>query len=303
MGGAVCSLGKHKNKGFRMSIHDKKSHLTWARRAAMAIVGAAIVVSTASASQAACELTGKKGSDPFKPAVAGTLTVETSLPSPGWWNGDTPDTIKDGYEYCLAANIANRAGLDGVTVVNVAFDALVAGRTKDFDLALSSISVTDARKKVVDFSAPYFNSDIGVVVKKGTTYSSDTVKDLRIGVKQASTGASFADKNLHPAAVKVFPDDSSAITSLVAGQIDAFIHDTSIVLGHAANSHGKLEVVGQYHTGETYGAIYPKSSPNAATLDKIIADLKNDGTLDKLAKTYLTGVWGADPTAIPYLQP
>jgi polar amino acid transport system substrate-binding protein len=286
-----------------MSIHEKKSHLTLSRLAAMAIVSAAVVVSTASASQAACALTGKKGSDPFKPAVEGALTVETSLPSPGWWNGDTPDTIKDGYEYCLAANIANRAGLDGIKVVNVAFDALVAGRTKDFDLALSSISVTDARKKVVDFSVPYFNSDIGVVVKKGTVYSPDAVKGLRIGVKQASTGASFAEKNLHPVAVKVFPDDSSAVTALMAGQIDAFIHDTSIVLGHAANSHGKLEVVGQYHTGETYGAIYPKSSPNAATLDKTIADLKNDGTLDKLAKTYLTGVWGADPTTIPYLQP
>jgi polar amino acid transport system substrate-binding protein len=118
-----------------------------------------------------------------------------------------------------------------------------------------------------------------VAVKKGTVYSPDTVKDLRIGVKQASTGASFAEKNLHPAAVKVFPDDSSAVTALMAGQIDAFIHDTSIVLGHAANSYGKLEVGGQYHTGETYGAIYPKSSPNAPTLDKIIADLKTTARL------------------------
>ena len=53
-------------------------------------------------------------------------------------------------------------------VVNVAWDALVAGQTKDFDLALSEISITDERKKVVDFSVPYFNSDIGVLVKKGT---------------------------------------------------------------------------------------------------------------------------------------
>ena len=61
-----------------------------------------------------CELTGQKGSFPLTPAVAGQLTVEVNLPSPGWWNGDTPDTIKDGYEYCMAANIAYRAGLDKV---------------------------------------------------------------------------------------------------------------------------------------------------------------------------------------------
>src|SRR5262249_47757872 len=115
-----------------------------------------------------CELTGAKGEFPLEPAKAGKLTVEVTLPAPGWWNGDTPETIKDGYEYCMAANIAHRAGLDNVEVVNIAWDALVAGQTKDFDLALSQISITDERKKVVDFSVPYFSSDIGVMVKKGT---------------------------------------------------------------------------------------------------------------------------------------
>jgi polar amino acid transport system substrate-binding protein len=275
------------------------------RLSAAAIAACSVLALCASASWAAggCELTGTKGSDPITPVQPHMLTVETALPSPGWWNGDTPDTIKDGYEYCLSANIAYRAGLDSVKVENAAFDALVTGRTKDFDIALSSISVTEPRKKVVDFSVPYFNSDIGVVVKKGTTYSPETLKNLTIGVKQASTGASFAADKLKAANVKVFPDDATAFTALMAGQIDAFIHDTSIVLGHAAESHGKFEVVGQYHTGETYGAIYPKGSPNRAALDKILSDLKNDGTLDKLASRYLTDVWGADPNAIPYLKP
>src|ERR1700752_3130407 len=115
-----------------------------------------------------CELIGAKGSIPLTPAKEGQLTVETSLPAPGWWNGDTPETIADGFEYCMAANIANRAGLDKLEVVNVAWDALVAGQTKDFDLSLSQISITEDRKKVVDFSVPYFSSDIGVLVKKGT---------------------------------------------------------------------------------------------------------------------------------------
>ena len=67
-----------------------------------------------------CELPGQKGAFTLKPAVAGQLTVEVSLPAPGWWNGDTPETIKDGYEYCMAAEIAYRAGLSKVAVVNVA---------------------------------------------------------------------------------------------------------------------------------------------------------------------------------------
>ena len=127
-----------------------------------------------------CELTGEKGSIPLTPAKAGQLTVEVNLP------------------YCMAANIAHRAGFDKLEVVNVAWDALVTGQTKDFDLALSEISITDERKKVVDFSVPYFSSDIGVLVKKGTKVDATSIKGMRIGAQQATTGAAFVDEKLKP---------------------------------------------------------------------------------------------------------
>jgi polar amino acid transport system substrate-binding protein len=251
-----------------------------------------------------CDVTGTKGQFPLTPAKPGQITVEVNLPAPGWWNGDTPDSIKDGYEYCMAANIAWRAGLDKVQVVNVAWDALVAGQTKDFDFALSEISITDERKKVVTFSVPYFHSDIGVLVKKGTAVDSAKMKEMRIGVQQATTGADFVANKLKPTPeVKVFPDTPSMFTSLAANQIDAAMTDTAIVLGQAAVSNGMMEVVGQYSTGETYGALYPKDSPNAANFDKIIQALIDDGTLAQLAQKYLAAAWGADPTKIPYLQP
>jgi polar amino acid transport system substrate-binding protein len=250
-----------------------------------------------------CELTGTKGSMPFTPAQPGQLTVETNLPGTGWWNGDTPDQIKDGYEYCLAANIAHRAGLDRLKVVNVAWDALVAGQTKDFDFALSQISITDERKKVVDFSVPYFSSDIGVLVKKGTSVDSESIKKLRIGVQQATTGADYVANKIKPDVVKVFPDTPGMFTALMAGQVDAAMTDTSIVLGQAVQSNGTLEVVAQYSTGETYGALYPKGSTNAATIDKIINALIKDGTTQQLSSKYLAGIWGIDPTKIPYLKP
>lgn len=251
-----------------------------------------------------CELTGARGAIPMTPAVAGQLTVEVNLPAPGWWNGDTPDTIKDGYEYCMAANIAHRAGLDKVKVVNVAWDALVAGQTKNFDLALSEISITAERRKVVDFSVPYFSSDIGVLAKKGTKVDEAAIKKMRIGVQQATTGADFVRDKLKPATPeKVFPDTPSMFTALQAGQIDVAMTDTAIVLGQAATSSGLFEVVGQYSTGETYGALYPKGSPNGATLDKIIQSLIDDGTLEQLSAKYLAAAWGADPTKIPYFKP
>ncbi len=72
-------------------------------------------------------------------------------------------------------------------------------------------------------------------------------------------------------------------TALLANQIDVAMTDTAIVLGQAAVSSGRFEVVGQYATGETYGGIYPKGSANAATLDQVIQALIDDGTLKKLA--------------------
>ena len=114
-----------------------------------------------------CTLTSKANSISITPVKSGTLTVETTLPAQGWWNGTTPDTIKDGYEYCMAAELANMAGLSSVTVKNVSFDQLVAGHTNDFDLALAEISITPERAQVVDFSKPYFDSNIGVLTKKG----------------------------------------------------------------------------------------------------------------------------------------
>jgi polar amino acid transport system substrate-binding protein len=250
-----------------------------------------------------CELMGEKGTMPFAPARPGQLTVEVNLPAPGWWNGETLDSIKDGYEYCMAANIAWRAGLEKLTVVNVSWDALVAGQTKNFDLALSEISITEPRKKVVEFSTPYFDSDIGVLVRKGTKVDETSIKQMRFGVQQATTGADFVINRIQPAHLKVFPDTPSMFTALMAGQVDVALTDTAIVLGQAVHSDGMLEVVGQYSTGEKYGALYPKGSPNKDVLNKIIQSLIDDGTLRKLATRYLAEAWGADPTKIPYFKP
>jgi polar amino acid transport system substrate-binding protein len=255
-----------------------------------------------------CEVTGPKGQFPIRPAVAGQLTVQTNLPSPGFWNGDSPATIKDGFEYCLAANIAYRAGLDKVVVQNVAWDALIAGQTRNFDFALSQITITEARKKVVDFSRPYFSSDIGVLVRAAdkAKYSSPaSLKTARLGVQQATTAAKFLNDVLkHPQNLtRIFPDVASGFTALRAGQIDAFIIDTSIVLSEAARSGGALAVVGQFRTGENYGALFSKGNPNRAQVDKILESLEKDGTLKKLSQTYLAKAWGIDPTTVPVWRP
>ena len=243
-----------------------------------------------------CELTGTKGSIKITPAKAGQLTVQTSLPAPGWFNGTDVAAIKDGYEYCMAANIAYRAGLAKLQIVNVKFEQLVAAGTQDFDLALAEISITDKRKEVVDFSTPYFASDIGVLVKKDTkAASTDELKALKLGVQTGTTGADFATAKINKDA-KVYPDAAAMFAALDSGAVDAVMTDTSIVQEQEKKSNGAEKVVGQYKTGESYGAIYPKGSKNEAELNKAITDMIDTKLLNKLATTYLSG----DPAAVPY---
>jgi polar amino acid transport system substrate-binding protein len=245
-----------------------------------------------------CKVTSKANSIKITPAKSGTLTVETTLPAQGWWNGTTPESIKSGYEYCMAANLANMAGLSSVTVKNVSFDQLVAGHTNDFDLALAEISITPERAKVVDFSKPYFDSNIGVLIQKGADVTEDNINSKTCAAYSGTTSVPFIQDQLS-CNVKIYPNSSTLYQGLLSGQVDADFLDTAIVLAEAKATGGKLEVVGQYKTGEKYGAIYPKGSPNEAALNKGIATMLSDGTLDQLSKTYLGPAFGGDPSSVP----
>ncbi len=243
-----------------------------------------------------------------KPVKAGVLTVVTSLPGPNFW-GTTkaevdPDSIKSGIEYDLANDIAAKCGLK-MQFRNEGFDALVAGQvSKDsYDIALSQVTITDDRSKVVDFSVGYFKSDQGLLVKAGTKVASwDDVKKLKIGVQASTTAEYYLTSGEVPgwklSDVSSYPDLSSAYAALNAGQIDGVVIDTPINLGQAGTSGGKLEVVGQFKTGEEYGAIFGKSNGKKAIFDPILQGFIDDGTVTALIAKYL----GGDPTKVPFID-
>jgi polar amino acid transport system substrate-binding protein len=245
-----------------------------------------------------CKITSKANSIKLTPATSGTLTVETTLPAQGWWNGKTPSSITSGYEYCMAAELANMAGLKSVTVRNVNFAQLTAGHTSNFDLALAEISITPERAKVVDFSKPYFDSNVGVLVKSSSDVSESNITTKRDAAYSGTTSVDFL-KNTLKVTPKVYPNSQALYQSVLSGQSDAAFLDTAIVLAEAKASNGTLKVVGQYSTGEKYGAIYPKGSANEDALNQGISDLQSQGILDQLSKDYLGPAFGGDPSAVP----
>ncbi len=247
----------------------------------------------------------KTTSGKFTPVKADTLTVATSLPAPGFWNGDDTDSLNGGYEWGMSNAIAKLAGLKNVEFKNVSFDALQAGQTSGFDVAFSQITITPDRAKVVCFTDPYFSSDQGVLVKTGTTVATEAdAKKLKWGVQGTTTGQTYLKDKIQPDSdPRVFQDTPAMFTALNADQIQAVLLDTSIVLGQAAASDGKLEVVAQYKTGESYGGLMESGTKNLGFLNQYIATMKSDGTLDQLNTEYLVPVFKGDPTKIPYLAP
>jgi polar amino acid transport system substrate-binding protein len=275
-------------------------------------LGAVLVASALFAALAACgddddsaetsETTeAAAGSTNFTPVTDDTLTVVTSLPAPGFWEGDDPDNITGGYEYEIAKALQERLNLGKLKIVNVSFDQLVAGQVGDFDVALSQVTITDERKQVVDFTEPYFESDQGVLVMTGTKVDTvEEAKALQWGVQSGTTGADYLANTLKPdSEPQVFQDLAAGFAALQAGQVDAFMMDTAIVLSQMSESGGTEEVAAQFKTGEEYGGILPKGSTNADAINSILTELKDDGSLSDFATQWL----GGDPSAVPVLTP
>jgi len=243
-----------------------------------------------------------------KPVKDGVLSVVTSLPGPNFW-GTTkaetdPDQIKSGIEYDLANDIATKCGLK-MEFRNENFDTIVAGQVDptSYDIILSQVTITPDRAKVVDFSEAYFKADQGLLVKKGTTVKTwDDVKKLKLGVQATTTAEYYLTSGEVPGwkvdGVKSFPDLATAYAALNAGTIDGVVIDTPINLGQAAQSNGALEVVGQFKTGDEYGAIYGKGNGKKQIFDPIIKGLLDDGTVTELIKKYL----GGDPSTVPFIE-
>jgi ABC-type amino acid transport substrate-binding protein len=247
-----------------------------------------------------CEVTGNPGSITLSPIANGTLTVSTVLPSNGWWDGPSPDAIDGGFEYCVAANIAHRAGLTSVAVQNQSWDQLISASNTAYDVGLANITITDDRKKVFEFSDPYFQSNLGVAVRKGADVTAENIRTKKIGVLQGNVGAQFTNDTLKPAdGVRQFQSDTEMFTALQAGQVDAVITDTTLVLSDTAASNGQLVVVGQFLLNQDYGIILPKGSTNVAAVDAALKDMRADGTMAALSAKWLKPLFGTDPSQIP----
>ncbi|MCX4472588.1 Cystine-binding periplasmic protein precursor [Micromonospora sp. MW-13] len=242
-----------------------------------------------------CAVTENPTVHKLQTKTEGTLTVAASLPYPAGYRGNTLESVDGGYMYCLDAEIANRAGLDRIKLVNASFEALVTAKASNFDFAVWDIYDTPERRRAVDFSTPYNTYRTGVLVKTGSDLTKDSIRTATVGVLAGSVQLSYVNETLKPKQVRVFASNDDLFNAVLAGQIDAALNDTATVMPRAASSGGKLEVIGQYPVGGDVAALFPKGSPNVTVVDQILADMKKDGTLAAIMAKWLNPILGGDP--------
>ncbi|WP_268898854.1 ABC transporter substrate-binding protein [Brucella haematophila] len=208
--------------------------------------------------------------------------------------------MKSGYSYCLAAEIAHRGGLPSVSVKNVSFDALITGRTKNYDVAIMQLFKTPAREAVADFSDPYLRVNTGVLVRAKNDITPETIKDAKIGILIGSIQEKFVSDVLKPKeTVAQFQSINDMVTALRARQIDAVLLDTTLSMIAAKQTNNKLKVIGQYEVGGDASILLPKGSSNTAIVNTIIADLRAEGRLDSLVEEQFSPFMGGNPNDLP----
>lgn len=198
-----------------------------------------------------------------------------------------------GIDIDLITAIAENQGID------IKFDAMDFGgiipamQADQLDIAIAGMSITDERKKVVDFSDPYFDAGLTLVVAAETT-DIESIEDLKgktIAAKNGTTGAKFAQEHEAEYGYKlVLFDDSPAMFQEVSnGNAVALIEDYPVISYAISQNDLDLQIIGERLNGDQYGIAVLKGK-NSDVLQKIndgLKDLRDSGEYDKILSKYL----------------
>ena len=211
---------------------------------------------------------------------------------------------KDGKLSGFDVDLLNAMAADGdfeVAYVVSDFDEIFAGlQSGKYDAAISAITITDARKEIVDFTEPYFesgnapvsfyNPGQGIAIRTDNTAITgpeSLTEGVRVGVKSGTTGAEFAAENTTAELVE-FVESKPALDALTAGEVDAVIVDIPVIVGYIkSNPNAGLRVTGGPVTEEAYGIAVSKDKPEVlAKLNEALARVRGSDQYATLFNTW-----------------
>jgi polar amino acid transport system substrate-binding protein len=222
---------------------------------------------------------------------AGTLTVCADVPYPPFEIEDASTaTGYSGFDVDVMEAVAKKLGLT-LKVLDVEFDALQSGTVlvaNQCDVGASAMTITEERKKNIDFSEPYYDSLQSLLVKTDSGITNIAgLAGKKVGVQKGTTGKTYAEQNAKGAELVEFPSDAELWPALKAKQIDAILQDQPVNHTHEADD-ANYKIVETYSTNEKYGFAFAKDKKPEllkAVNDQLTA-MRADGSYDAIYKKY-----------------
>ena len=197
-----------------------------------------------------------------------------------------------GFDIDLMKAAAEKGGFT-VEFQNTAWDGIFAGLAAGvYDAVISSVTITEERKKTMDFSVPYINAGQILILPQATS-GVDELADLKgksVGAQIGTTG-SFEVEKISGVELLTYDEIGLAFEDLANGRIDAVVADTPVAADYALmnpNYKGRLKIVGEPFTDEYYGVAVKKD--NKEILDAINKGLNailNTDTYKKIENEWL----------------
>ncbi|MGS2586474.1 ABC transporter substrate-binding protein [Streptomyces hebeiensis] len=237
----------------------------------------------------------------------GKLTVGTDKPAYAPWFQDDDPASGKGFESAVAHAVAEELGYGKEQVVwqTVPFNNSFAPGDKTFDFDINQISISDARKRAVDFSSGYYDVRQAVVALKKSRYatakSTAELRDAKLGAQVGTTSLDVIDETIRPGErPAVFQKNDYAKSALRGGQVDAIVVDLPTAFFITSAEVPEATVVGQFATTtgqkEQFGLVLDKGSALTPCVTRAVDGLRADGTLAALEKR-----WLSDAVDVPVL--
>lgn len=188
-----------------------------------------------------------------------------------------------GFDIDLIKALGKQMGYK-VELQNLGFDGLIpAIITGNLDAAISGISITPKREKVITFSNPYYTAGLIILVNEDNT-DIKGIKDLegrKIGVQIGTTGQ-FKAETVKNAKVVAFNNADEPFLELKNKGVDAVICDLPVV-AYYLNEKGGGKMVGEKMDAEDFGIALPKGNTKLAKeINDALDALKKNGEYDRI---------------------
>ncbi len=169
------------------------------------------------------------------------------------------------------------------------FKGLIPGLlAKRFDMAVSAIYITEERRKVVDFTDPYYPGGLVILVRKDNTAINgpEDLDGKRVSVQVGTKSVNFLKEN-YPKVIRVEVEKNQEMFNLVEiGRVDAAVTGKPAAKLFA-KSRPSVKVLDKQLTTEEYGMAVRKDTPELTrALNAALAQLKADGTYDRLVQKW-----------------